>query len=76
MAAGNVKINTDRCKGCSLCVSVCPQKILSIGQIANSKGHYAVQITEENKCIGCAFCALICPDLALEVYRLEKKQGA
>jgi 2-oxoglutarate ferredoxin oxidoreductase subunit delta len=72
---GNVKINNDRCKGCSLCVSVCPQKILTIGQIVNSKGHYAVQVTDENRCIGCAFCALICPDLALEVYRSMKKQG-
>lgn len=73
--AGVLKINTERCKGCSLCVSVCPPKILSIGQAVNSKGHYAVQQTDEDRCIGCAFCALICPDLALEVYRTEKKQG-
>lgn len=71
--AGHLKINEDRCKGCSLCVSVCPPKILSIGQVVNSKGHYSVQMQEAERCIGCAFCALICPDLALEVYRIDNK---
>lgn len=71
--AGHININVDRCKGCSLCVSVCPPKILSIGQLVNAKGHYAVQMTETGCCIGCAFCALICPDLALEVYRIDRK---
>lgn len=71
--AGHLRINVDRCKGCSLCVSVCPPNILSIGQVVNAKGHYAVQMTEADRCIGCAFCALICPDLALEVYRIDRK---
>ncbi|MDI6812875.1 MAG: 4Fe-4S binding protein [Desulfitobacteriaceae bacterium] len=67
-----VKIHTERCKSCGLCVHVCPQKILHIGEIANSKGYYAVEIQDQDRCKGCAFCALICPDLALEVYREEK----
>ena len=67
-----VKINTERCKSCGLCVYVCPKKILSIGEVANSKGFYTVEVKDQRECIGCAFCALICPDLALEVYREEK----
>ena len=67
-----VKINSERCKSCGLCVHACPKKILSIGEVTNSKGHYPVAMKEESECIGCAFCALICPDLALEVYREEK----
>lgn len=72
MAKNHVEIHVDRCKGCGLCVNACPKKILAIGQIANSKGYYAVAMQDEEKCIGCAFCALMCPDLALEVYREEK----
>ncbi|EGW39674.1 ferredoxin family protein [Desulfosporosinus sp. OT] len=67
-----VKINTERCKSCGLCVHACPKKILSIGEVANSKGYYAAEVKDQSECIGCAFCALICPDLALEVYREEK----
>ncbi|CAA7599974.1 4Fe-4S ferredoxin-type, iron-sulphur binding domain protein [Acididesulfobacillus acetoxydans] len=72
MANNHVEIKTERCKGCGLCVSVCPKKVLEIGETANSKGYYAVIMQDEDKCIGCAFCALMCPDLALEVYRAEK----
>jgi 2-oxoglutarate ferredoxin oxidoreductase subunit delta len=67
-----IKVNTERCKSCGLCVYVCPKKILSIGESANSKGYYSVEAKDQSECIGCAFCALICPDLALEVYREEK----
>lgn len=67
-----VKINTERCKSCGLCVHACPKKILSIGKIVNDRGFYTVEMQDQSKCIGCAFCALICPDLALEVYREEK----
>lgn len=67
-----VKISTERCKSCGLCVHACPKKILSIGETANSKGYYSVEMKDQSACIGCAFCALICPDLALEVYREEK----
>ena len=67
-----VKINTERCKSCGLCVHACPKKILGIGEIANNKGYYVVEMKDQSKCIACAFCALICPDLVLEVYREEK----
>lgn len=68
----HVVINKERCKSCGLCVHACPKHILSIGEIANNKGYYIVEMKDQSKCIGCAFCALICPDLALEVYREEK----
>lgn len=70
--AGRVRIDSERCKGCDLCVRACPQHILAIGQNPNSKGYYSVEMQDEKKCTACSFCALVCPDLALEVYRLEK----
>ncbi len=65
---GKVIIDKERCKGCGLCISVCPKKILSLSKDRNKKGfHYAV--TKKEGCTGCASCATICPDVVIEVYQ-------
>lgn len=66
---GRVSINKERCKGCRLCVSVCPQKILSPSAASNRLGIYVVEVKKRGECLGCARCAIICPDVAIEVYR-------
>jgi len=68
---GRVVIDSEKCKGCYLCVDVCPKKILKKGAVYNSKGIYPVVFEDkENDCIGCAMCAKRCPDIAIvEVYR-------
>ena len=65
--AGKVIINVERCKGCGLCVPVCPAGDISISQCSNSKGYFPAKADNVN-CTGCAMCALICPDAAIEVY--------
>jgi 2-oxoglutarate ferredoxin oxidoreductase subunit delta len=73
MPKGLVKFNEERCKGCELCVSVCPVKILAIHATKiNAKGYRPVCVTEEEKCIGCANCAVMCPDGAISVYLKEQ----
>lgn len=57
------------CKSCSLCIEVCPKKILTIGDKTNEKGYFTVKCTDQEKCIGCALCAKMCPDVAIEVYK-------
>ncbi len=60
--------NIDMCKGCGLCVSVCPKKILILSaDKINAKGHSPVEITDQKACIGCAFCATMCPDCVIKV---------
>ncbi len=58
----------ERCKGCELCTTVCPKKIvvMSSNRI-NAKGFNPAEVIEQDKCIGCAFCATICPDVVIEV---------
>ncbi|OAA31884.1 tungsten formylmethanofuran dehydrogenase [Kosmotoga arenicorallina S304] len=64
-----VEIDEERCKGCGLCISVCPKKVLDFADHFNSKGyHPATQVDKEN-CIGCGFCYMMCPDTAITVYR-------
>ncbi len=60
--------NEEICKGCGLCTTVCPKKIVEISKDKlNKKGYNPACVTDIEKCIGCAFCAMICPDCAIEV---------
>lgn len=62
-----VTFTEDRCKGCELCVLVCPTKIIFMADRINRKGYHPATVTEMEKCIGCAMCARICPDAVIEV---------
>lgn len=70
MSKGTVLIETDRCKGCALCVSVCPQHVLRLGEGYNARGYHPVELDESaGSCTGCAICAVMCPDVVFTVLR-------
>ncbi|MFH1368099.1 MAG: ferredoxin family protein [Elusimicrobiota bacterium] len=62
-----IKIETDRCKGCALCIDVCPKKSLIISDKFNKAGHHPAVFVEGNECTGCGFCYLVCPEVCVEV---------
>lgn len=70
---GRIIINRELCKGCCLCVSVCPNDVIKVSEKLNHQGYYPAESTDDNnedkKCIGCGMCATMCPDVAIEVYR-------
>ena len=67
-----ISINFERCKGCGLCVSACPKKIISLAEEKhNQKGYYPAVCTDNEKCISCALCAMMCPDCAIKVEKGE-----
>jgi Indolepyruvate ferredoxin oxidoreductase, alpha and beta subunits len=68
-AMAQVKFDEERCKGCEICTSVCPKKILKMADRFNSKGYQPAEIIDQSQCIGCAFCARMCPDVVIEVYK-------
>ena len=62
--------DTNRCKGCGLCVEACPKGLLAIARDKiNQKGHHPAEITDQEKCVGCASCAMMCPDCVIKVER-------
>lgn len=66
----SISVNEEKCKGCGLCVEVCPKKILALEtERLNRKGYNPMHCVEPEKCIGCAMCATICPDVAIVVER-------
>lgn len=63
-----VTFREERCKGCRLCVTACPKKIVIIKEdVLNAKGFHPAGVNEMEKCIGCAFCATMCPDCVITV---------
>jgi 2-oxoglutarate ferredoxin oxidoreductase subunit delta len=49
------------CKGCGICISVCPKEVLVAGKDGKVTAAYPDQ------CIGCMNCEYHCPDFAITV---------
>ena len=64
-----IEIETERCKGCGLCVETCQEGCISLDGEVNTAGWQVVVFINPEKCKGCAMCAEICPDVAIEVYK-------
>lgn len=65
-----VTIHDDACKGCGLCVSVCPKNVLAMStERINQKGYNPAEVCRPEDCIACAMCAVMCPDVAITVER-------
>ncbi|MGB5158116.1 4Fe-4S dicluster domain-containing protein [Desulfobacterium sp. N47] len=60
-------IDLNKCKGCGLCVDVCPKNVLEISTDVNEKGYFpAFQARPEN-CVFCSTCCIMCPDVAISI---------
>lgn len=75
MTTARVTFREERCKGCELCTTVCPKKIITMASHINVMGFHPATVEDMEKCTGCATCARMCPDLVIEVEKEEKKVG-
>ncbi len=64
-----VKINSERCKGCGLCVITCSKKLISMEGPVNNMGLKTALYKWSKECSGCGVCAIVCPDCAIVVWR-------
>ncbi len=65
-----ISFREDRCKGCGLCTTVCPRKIVALDrEKINSKGYHPATCIDISACIGCFSCATICPDCVITIER-------
>jgi len=69
----SITFDEEKCKGCELCVSVCPKKIIALDESKiNRKGFNPAGVKDKDSCTSCAQCALICPDIAIYIERNDK----
>ena len=59
-----LRITPEWCKGCDICVKMCPERCLSL----NTQN--IVELTEPDRCTGCRVCEWLCPDFAIDVIKL------
>ncbi len=59
-----IRIIPRYCKGCEICVRLCPTQVLGMER-------FKAKVVDIDKCILCMACELRCPDFAISV---EKKE--
>ena len=67
---GAIVVDTEKCKGCSLCVVACPTKVIELAREVNGKGYHYAYMANPDACIGCSSCGLVCPDTVITVYKV------
>lgn len=67
-----VWVNEKRCKGCDICVSLCPVGVLSMRLDSKMILGKVAEVSFPESCIGCKECELHCPDFAILV--ADKKE--
>lgn len=60
-----VEFDEERCKGCELCMGVCPKNLITMKNTLNSMGYRPATVVHDEECISCALCARMCPDVAI-----------
>jgi 2-oxoglutarate ferredoxin oxidoreductase subunit delta len=69
-------IDNDRCKGCGLCVTICPKKVLEMSEEVNSMGYFPVHQARPDDCIFCTTCCIMCPDVAITITKVVEETEA
>jgi len=60
-------INPNYCKGCLICVEICPKKAIKACEKINPKGYILPVENNMERCNGCKLCEIMCPDFAIAI---------
>ncbi|UCD33659.1 MAG: 4Fe-4S binding protein [Desulfobacterales bacterium] len=67
-------VDNDRCKGCELCVTVCPKNVLELCDKVNAMGYFPVYQARPEDCVYCTTCCIMCPDVAIAINKTSEKE--
>ncbi|MCC2864559.1 4Fe-4S binding protein [Ihubacter massiliensis] len=68
-----MKITIDKncCKGCGICLAICPKGIFIKSKKRNNYGTNMPEASKEQTCVFCRMCERQCPDGAIDVKKEE-----
>ena len=66
-----VIIDEEMCKGCELCVEVCPRQAMGLAKHINTRGFHPAAVIDPDNCTGCAQCTMMCPDACITIVKSE-----
>jgi NAD-dependent dihydropyrimidine dehydrogenase PreA subunit len=58
---GLLRVDSDECKGCGLCVEACPPKVIRLSERLNHYGYRTATYAGAG-CTGCGICFMACPE--------------
>ncbi|MFX0068123.1 MAG: 4Fe-4S dicluster domain-containing protein [Promethearchaeota archaeon] len=67
-----IRIDEELCKGCDICVHVCPKSVLKLSDNPTEKGIHIPEIQNADECNGCLACELNCPDFAIYIHKKKE----
>ena len=62
------------CKGCLICIDICPTGALKASEEINIKGCLAPIEEDMKLCRACGECELMCPDFAIAIEKADNVQ--
>lgn len=62
-----ITVDKSCCKGCDICLAVCPKKIFIHSKKRNNYGTSMPEVSQAASCVLCRMCERLCPDGAINV---------
>ncbi|MCI7145419.1 MAG: 4Fe-4S binding protein [Clostridiales bacterium] len=69
----SITIDRKCCKGCNICLTVCPKNIFIRSKFRNDYGTAMPGIKNSDSCVRCRMCERMCPDGAIDVEEDEEE---
>ncbi len=69
-----ITVHRHFCKGCEICVEVCPKDVLKMVVALDRWEGTIVEVINIDNCNACMLCEYQCPDFAIEVFNVKKEQ--
>jgi len=67
-----IVVDPKLCKGCHICISVCPHGVLKKSEVVDNRGFFLPRVIDLEACKVCKLCELECPDFAISVAAIDE----